>query len=92
MNIPKPSVQGIKISEIQTNRFTESLKEIITPKHDPKTKFQDGVLIHAKANINKPLNNAQLNHLCYFADSWNQDIEISRSGAGLKIEFTLREN
>ena len=81
-----------QMEQIQTQRFTESLNEILTDDHNPKVKFTNNLVQSAKVNIDKPLDNAQLNHLCYFADSWNQDLSIARSGAGLKIQFTLKNN
>jgi len=80
------------MAEIKDQRFKESLNEILSDDHNPKVKFSNNLVQSAKVNIDKPLNNAQLNHLCYFADSWNQDLSIARSGAGLKIQFTLKNN
>jgi len=89
---PGIPVSESELKEIQTQRFTDTLNEILTGYHNPKVWFSENLVQRARVNIQGPLNNAQLNHLCYFADSWNQDMSLSRSGAGLKIQFTLKNN
>lgn len=92
MNVTQQNLPEVNLSELQTRRFSESLNEIITQKHDPKLKFEDGIMIAAKVNTNKPLHTRELNALCYFADSWNQELTISRSGTGVKIEFEIKKD
>ncbi|MCH4824271.1 hypothetical protein ML462_13930 [Gramella lutea] len=91
MNTVQPNVPGVNVPQLQTRRFTESLNEIIVPKHDSKLKFEKGILVAAKANTNRPLNSATLNHLIYFADSWNQELSLTRSGEGIRIEFKIKK-
>lgn len=91
MNVAQPNVPGVNVVELQTRRFKETLTDILTPKHEPKLKFKEGILVSAKANTNRPLGTKELNALCYFADSWNQEIKVARSGDGLKVEFNLKQ-
>jgi hypothetical protein len=73
---------------LQTRRFAEQVKEIIPTKFGQKLKFENGIVTTAQINTPTKLNAAQLNALSYMAHSWHfKNYEISRSGAGLKIEF-----
>jgi len=85
-----------EMKEIQIRRFSESLNEILKVGHSPKVEFSERLVQSARIAIAKPLDNAQLNHLCYFADSWNQDVSIEPilmfSNPYIKIQFTLKKN
>lgn len=77
------------LKESQQKRFTEQIEEIIpNGNYNLKSEFNDDpILTSAKLNTDEKLNHTQLNQLLYTGDAWNSEIEISRSGAGLKITF-----
>ena len=91
MNVLQPNTQGVNLEDLQTRRFTETLHQILGAEPKVKMHISHKLVQAAKVTIEQVLSNAQLNHLCNFADSWNLDHSIGRSGAGLKIEFKLRK-
>lgn len=77
------------MKELQTRRFKEQIQEIIPGNFSQNLKFNNDVVTEAKVNITTKLSFVQIKCLMAMAQSWYfNNIEISRSGAGLKIEFT----
>ncbi|WP_435263404.1 hypothetical protein [Tenacibaculum sp. nBUS_03] len=77
------------MQELQTIRFNEQKDEIFKPTATSQTlQFEKGIVKSAKINTYSKISTNQIKALMSMADSWDFDnIEISRSGAGLKIEF-----
>lgn len=77
---------------IQTARFSDSLKEIFSDDYRlSKVLFDGDKLTSAKVNTNEILDKIQMDAISFLADSWDLTFQISRSGAGMKIEFKLKE-
>lgn len=73
---------------LQTRRFTEQINEAIGTNCSIKITFQDHIIVRAKVNTPDKLRANQINFLMHICESWSlDDVEMSRSGAGLKIEF-----
>lgn len=83
-------VSEAEFEEIQTERFKNSLSEILGVDVQPKIKFSEMLLQEATLNYDDIIYDNQLLHLIYFAESWNQTLYIVPSDAGLKISFTLK--
>jgi len=84
---------GETLKETQNRRFKEQINEFLNPEFTKvKTQFdENSLLTKAKINHSLSLNKLQLNSLIFTADSWNQDIKLKRSGAGVLIEFNLNQ-
>ncbi len=74
--------------EIMTNRFGETIYAIVKTENSIKVTFKDDVLVYAKVNVNAIFKSIQIKALFDIVEEYNLiDFQISRSGAGLKIEF-----
>ena len=74
--------------ELQKLRFREALSEVLSEKFNlSKVEFEEDKLIQAKVNTNEILDKVQIDAISFHADSWELSFQISRSGAGIKIEF-----
>lgn len=81
-----------ELQEVQRTRFKNRLNEIFSESYTSKLVFSDeATLVSARINTNETLDNVQLDMLTFEADSWHMTMQISRSGAGLKIEFNYKD-
>ena len=76
------------MKELQTRRFTEQIEDILKSDFSQKLIFNKEIVTSAKVNTKSKLTTPKINALMAMSESWDFDkVEISRSGAGLKIEF-----
>ncbi len=81
-----------ELQELQKRRFTEKMEDVFSEDFNLKTEFDDeGTLVSAKINTSETLDKVQLDMLSFEADSWKLNLQINRSGAGLKIQFNKVE-
>ena len=83
-------ISGDEYQEIQTERFKNSINEILGFDVHPKIEFSEMLLCAAELNFGTPLFDTQLLHLLSLAESWNQDLSIAHSNFALKIKFKLK--
>lgn len=78
------------MKELQQRRFKEQVEEILGPEFITVTSFNEKInmIDHAQVNTPQKVKSMHLNALMAMANSWYfQDIEIDRSGAGIRIKF-----
>lgn len=77
------------LKQTQERRFKEQLAQILKVEEKSiKTDFDNRpILLSAKVKYEGTLIKPHLNALLFLSDSWNSDLEIKRSGAGLVINF-----
>ena len=76
------------MEQLQTNRFKEQTDDILGETSGQTLQFEDGILVSAKINTYAKIKGYQIEAFQYMAKSWCfENMQISRSGAGLKIEF-----
>ncbi len=84
------TITQIEVQEIQ-NRFKSHLDDFLNQTYRCKVQLDDNGLVYkAKLNTHEALTRKQLDLLGEVADAYNLDYEISRSGLGLRIAFTLK--
>jgi len=81
-----------ELKEILTERFKGYIDDVLDCDVLAKLEFSETMLVSAEVRIVAVLTGSTLIQLAHFADSWNQDMSLSGSGAGLKIQFTLKNN
>lgn len=95
MNKPQTlPVEGVKVKKSQTERFSESLSNILsgTAKSEPIILFAEKLVQSASIFVFSPLSGDQLRSLCNLADSWNQEMIIGRGPlASIIVEFNLKQ-
>ena len=81
------------LKELQTNRFNEQIKEALySNDFTLSMTFSEGIITQAKINTCISLKGHSLDALSYLKKSWNfKELELKRSGAGIKIEYTGAE-
>lgn len=86
--VKKPEILSPNgVIEVKTNTFTNAVKGFLG-ECTIRLNFKADELIGAKINTDSKINMTQNRMLVHTMNYWNfQDMEISRSGAGLKIEF-----
>ncbi|WP_281683389.1 hypothetical protein [Zunongwangia profunda] len=88
MNDLKELINLEDFQAMQKVRFRKALNEVFSEAFQlSKIEFEEEKLIHAKINTNEVLDKIQMDALSFHADSWELTYQISRSGAGIKIEF-----
>lgn len=82
-------MKEFEVLELQQTRFEEQIQEILKEGEFRASLIcVNGVVKGAKINTNCTLNQGQLEHLLYLKRSWNfNEIELSRSGAGIRIVY-----
>jgi len=81
------------MKELQTRRFNEQIQEILGSECKVKPIIDEtGILHSAKVNTEETLDSTKLNALMGTADAWNCEIELDRSGAGIRIQFENNVN
>lgn len=81
------------LKETQIRRFNEQIKEILGEECKIKPIVDDtGTLHSAKVNTEETLDTGKINALMGTADAWNCEIELDRSGAGIRIQFENNVN
>lgn len=81
------------IKEVQVRRFNEQIVEILGEECNIKPIIDEtGIMHSAKVNTQQPLGTSELNALMGTADAWQCDIELARSGAGIRIQFENNVN
>ncbi len=80
---------GEILKQTQARRFKEQLANILkVDTKKIKTEFDDRpILKSAKVKYEGTLIKSHLNALLFLSDSWNSELEIKRSGAGMVINF-----
>ena len=78
--------------ELQKRRFKEVLDEIFSEPYTSKIALDDdGNVAEARINTKEILDDVQLTAIGYKAEEWSLKAQLSRSGAGIKVEFKLKE-
>lgn len=76
------------MKEQEQNRFNEQVEEILGDDFKSTLVFDDEKVIEAKINTDRPLLGWEVMAINVMANAWFfKDVEISRSSAGLRIEF-----
>ncbi|MEQ3500623.1 hypothetical protein ABMY20_12770 [Tenacibaculum sp. SSH1-16] len=76
------------MKELQTRRFSEQIAEILKSKFSLKLVFEGDLLVNSRVNTESNLDVFKIKALMAMAERWSfKNLDISRSGAGLKIQF-----
>ena len=83
-------ISEAELKEIQIDRFKSALNGILPVKTNPAIKFSEYLLRSVNVIYPIGLRGFQLLHLFHLATSWNMELFVSSSRAGLSINFTLK--
>ena len=84
---------AIETHDEQVKEFNRFLDKVLSEPYTSKVETSDdGLIDYARVNTRETIDKTQMSLITEVADSYRHDFQIERSGAGIKITFTLIED